>query len=96
MSRVFKYHLGNVDIARIMMPASAQILSVQVQRGVPQIWAVVDDDEPEVLRTFKTVGTGWNFEGLTVYWGTYQLHEGDLVFHVFEDLAVSEEGCDKS
>ena len=77
------------DIIIVRMPVSARALCVQVQGGVPCLWALVYDTEgPTVNRKFRTYGTGHEHESITgTYVGTYQLAGGALVFHVFEEAA---------
>jgi hypothetical protein len=63
------------------------VLSVQTQNGTPSLWALVDDAAPIVNRTFKTYGTGNampDADSVGQFLGTYQVHDGLLVFHVFE------------
>lgn len=83
MKRVFEYQLQVNDVCYINMPVRAQILSLQVQNGLPCVWALVDDSEFISMREFRTVGTGHpaNECGDLQFVGTYQLL--DLVFHVF-------------
>jgi hypothetical protein len=85
--KIWKWELSVADLQIIMMPIGAQVLSVQVHRGAPQLWAMVDETSPAEPRTFATVGTGHTMTKNAIYGrfiGTYQLHGGDLVFHVFE------------
>lgn len=86
MRTIYKYPLEITDYQPVLMPVSATILSVQVQRGVPCLWAMVDSDsnEPE-LRQIFIHGTGHRInQNAAKHIGTFQLHEGALVFHVFE------------
>jgi hypothetical protein len=68
------------------MPMGADILSIQVQQGIPTIWAMVDPDAPQVMREFRCLGTGYPVpKGLPMrFIDTVQLMDGELVFHVFE------------
>lgn len=70
------------------MPVGAMVLSVQVQRMMPYIWALVDPDLPPLEeRLFYVVGTGHPLsDNPGKYIGTFQLLEGGLVFHLFEGL----------
>lgn len=89
MKRIWKYTLEIEDEQTVLMPEEAVPLSVQIQHGEPQLWALVDSAMPHKARTFKTIGTG-NPNTLTdsaEFIGTYQLGLGDLVFHVFEEPA---------
>jgi hypothetical protein len=90
MSVIWKFGLkpneGDSMIATIAMPSGAQVLTVQVQAGIPQIWAVVDPKAPIVERRFQVVGTGHPFEMKPShkYLGTFQMHQGLFVYHLFE------------
>jgi hypothetical protein len=70
------------------MPEGAAILTVQTQADEPQMWALVDPDQPRRPRRFATLATGQpipeELTGAMRYIGTFQLAEGGLVFHVFE------------
>lgn len=80
---VYKYELPLEDMVRIEMPVGAEVLTVQTQHGVPQIWALVRPGRTEVRR-FRVAGTGHNISVAGPYVGTFQLHGGGLVFHVFD------------
>jgi hypothetical protein len=86
---IHKYPISISDFT-LSMPRGAEILTLQVQRGVPYIWALVDrytyEYEP---RQFGVVGTGQLMEGHTSslgYVGTWQELCGDLVWHLWEYL----------
>lgn len=88
MSRtIWKYPLpakyyGDFELE---LPDGAVFLSLQVQRGVPCLWAMVDPSAPKVRETFKWLltgdevptGTDWGYVGLV------QLHDGGLVVHLW-------------
>lgn len=86
MKSIYKYQLPLGDTVTIEMPREAQALAVQVQSGSPYIWALVDPDAPKELRQFKVFGTGHMIpqEDPLHYLGTFQLDDGNFVFHVFE------------
>lgn len=85
MKRVLKYSLTPDCV--VEMPRGAKILSVQVQRDTPCIWALCQDDNQLDGRRFMIYGTGHAMpEDLDLrYLGTFQLQAGNFVFHVFED-----------
>lgn len=75
------------------MPRGAEILSLQVQKGIICIWAKVDTSLPEesdlVTRHFKIFGTGepLDFGGSEAkYIGTCLVSNDTLVWHVYEIL----------
>lgn len=80
---VWKYPLAIADSQSIIMPVGAEILDVQVQGGIPCLWAMVDPTRPTEHVLVQTVGTGHTFFPIGEYVGTYQVHNGTLVFHVF-------------
>lgn len=84
MKRIFKYALAVEDQQSIVMPSGAEILTVQMQGGEPQVWALVDDTNDKHQRTFLIFGTGHPvIDNPGNYVGTFQLRNGALVFHVF-------------
>lgn len=90
MKKVFKYQIEARDSQTITMPKGAEILTVQVQHGEPCIWALVNpDNEPEEVK-LRIHGTGHNVPSseLLSYIGTFQLHGGNFVFHVFRERAI--------
>jgi len=84
MKRVFKYPFLVEGAFEIALPAGAEVLSVQVQRETPCIWALISTEEPAVPRRFRLVGTGQPVDFAGRFIGTFQLASGALVFHLFE------------
>ncbi len=71
------------------MPAESEILSVQLQRGVPTLWYKRPvEDRSIVDRTFVLIGTGHEHtDDLPIkYLGTVQMFSGGIVAHCFEIL----------
>lgn len=67
------------------MPVGAEIICLDKQRGAPQIWALLDPDTAErEQRHFIIVGTGGRIPDKTTYIGSWQMSEGNLVWHLFE------------
>jgi hypothetical protein len=88
--RIYKYELAITDSQTVTMPEGAEILAVQVQRGAPCLWALVNPELRAVERHIETFGTGHPVDtGVErLYIGTYQISGGSLVFHVFEPTPV--------
>lgn len=88
MSRqVWKFPLEVTDSQCIQMPTDAEILCVQMQAGQPCLWAQVDPQAEKGPRYIWIVGTGHELPDFVMrYIGTFQMHQGALVFHVFEVL----------
>lgn len=88
MKSIWKYPLGVTDIQDVPMPIGAEVLSVQIQHGMPCIWAIVDTAGKTEHRVFKMYGTGHpltiNEKDNEVFIGTFQVNAGALVFHLFE------------
>jgi hypothetical protein len=88
METIYKYP---VDVRmQLDLPADAQPLTVQLQQGQPQLWVRLNPLAATIRRTFRVFGTGHPLEGAghLTYIATFQLDNGGLVFHVFEDQAV--------
>jgi hypothetical protein len=87
MKSIWKFTLQHQDEQEVEMPRGAELLTVQTQRGVICLWAIVDQHTTERdRRTFYIVGTGHRMpENPAVnYIGTVQELDGALVWHVFE------------
>lgn len=84
MSAIWKFPVpyGIDGAGPVRMPQGAQILSVQMQDGRPQLWALVDTDKPMVQRDIAVYGTGWDISNPGKYLGTFQ--DGQYVFHAFD------------
>lgn len=85
--KIWKWTLAVTDVQTIQMPVGATVLTVQVQGEEPQIWALVDETiHRYTSRKFAAYGTGNPMPDGDPgrYVGTYQIHGGALVFHVFE------------
>lgn len=85
MKTIWKYTMLGPD-CDFEMPEGAQILCVQTQNEIPQIWALVDPALNKTTRRFTTYGTGHDVsENPGEYIGTFQTFGGRLIFHVFEE-----------
>ena len=89
---IWKFSLPIVDRQTVTMPKDANILSVQQQSGILQMWAIVEPDAEREPRVIEIVGTGNPMpdvtdEGLArCHIATVQTCQGRLVWHVFELL----------
>jgi hypothetical protein len=78
---IHKYLVGPI----VELPTGAEILTLDVQNGLPMIWALVDTDKGIDPKEFRVVGTGESLPPDTnrdTYIGTWQL--GPFVWHLFE------------
>lgn len=89
---IWKFELQTTGKQTIVVPANSEILTVQTQNERPCIWVLVDPAATKEQRCIEVFGTGHDVhysKGVSrVYLGTYQLHGGSLVFHVFENTRV--------
>lgn len=87
MKTIWKYPVPAIDAFSITMPAGAQFLAVQAQHENAQSWWLVDDDALLKRRYFRVHGTGHEVysPGALTFLGTFQLNDGELVFHLFEE-----------
>lgn len=84
MSKIYKYPIPVNDEIVLKMPKGAVVLTVQIQKSEPFIWALVDPEKEEVERRFYLYGTGMTVTHSETYIGTFQILNGGLVFHLFE------------
>lgn len=91
--QIWKYGIKKTDWQEIIMPAGAEILTVQWQNDEPCIWALVNPiEQRNETRIFEIFGTGQNLpHDMGVerkYINTIQLNEYQLplVFHIFERI----------
>ena len=93
MTTIWKFQIPSGIAPEISMPRGAKILSVQVQGGLPCIWAEVEPKAKLEQRRFLIVGTGHPIEPTghveyqRTYVATFQL-EG-FVWHLFERPIIS-------
>ena len=80
---IWKFPLVVTDEQIVPLPIGAEVLSVQVQNGVPCLWAKVDTDAVKEGRVVQIFGTGHDASDAGDYISTFQLHDGELVFHAF-------------
>lgn len=85
MKSVWKVPLKIEDCQEFTAPIGCKPLTVQVQKGTPCMWILVDTEARAVKHTVWVHGTGHPVSDLMAehYVGTVQVLMGDLVFHVF-------------
>lgn len=85
MRQVWKFPVPVEDHFAVDMPERSRILTVQIQREQPQMWALCPPEGRLERRFFRLAGTGHPIEETDLnYVGTFQLLGGALVFHLFE------------
>ena len=83
---IYKFTFNSLGVADADIPADAVPLHVGVQRAGPCIWVRLNAEARCERRRFRMIGTGWP-DAVQPDWpyvGTFMMHEGALVFHVFE------------
>lgn len=83
MDTIYKYPLLILDEQDIEMPMGSGIMSVQMQNGQPCLWAFVNTDNTPVKRKIQIRGTGHSCKGVGEYISTFQMKDGELIFHAF-------------
>lgn len=84
MKTIYKWTLAPGE-QNILMPTGAEILCVQMQGSHPQLWALCDPHQPTQPRAITICGTGHHMPDQPGrYVGTFQMHDGSLVWHVFD------------
>jgi len=88
MLTIYKYPIPIKDHFTLELPKDAKILTIQTQRGAPQLWAMVDSETEKETRYFKLGRTGYplgdDYLRIINYIGTFQIENGILAFHIFE------------
>lgn len=84
MAVIYKYEISSLCSHDI--PYDSEILYVHEQDDCIFIWVQVPDpNAPTEKRYFEYMATGESFNAnLTDYLGSAHLHEGRLVYHVYE------------
>ena len=86
---IFKFRLEIVDDQSIEMREEADILSVGLQRGILNVWAMVDPSADMELRHFVIFGTGNPaFDENINFLETVHDYSNGLVWHVFEHYKI--------
>lgn len=84
MNKIYKYTLSKTGRQVVVLPKGFTILDIQVQHLDICLWAIVDPNNEEEDIVFTIYGTG---DTLPTKYGeyvkTFQLANGDYVFHVF-------------
>lgn len=77
-------HQAQVEPFSVLLPEGASILSLQIQGGMPTLWAEVIAANARKPRAFAWLPTGLEFESCeTTYIGSLQWAGGALVYHLY-------------
>lgn len=84
MRAVFKYVI-DLPVTELTLPIGFKVLTVQGQNNQVCIWGEVDKDAPTEKVVFEIYGAGHDIpDSGRKYIGTAQVHEGALVWHVYQ------------
>lgn len=86
MQTIHKFTLNTNNVQVLALPRFSECLSLQVQNGKPQLWALVDTEQTAAEFTVICFGTGHEVPRLPPshkFLGTAQLASGSLVLHFF-------------
>ena len=85
MKTIWKFILEVTDVQELELPKNYEIISLQVQHGVPCIWVLLNPEEFKKEKVnIITYGTGNIIINDNVnFVGSYQLQEGAFLGHVF-------------
>jgi len=81
---IHKYTFSISDRFEFFLPEGAEILSVQLQRGQPTMWAKVDTEASMETRIFYVLGTGHPFPS-TPFKHIASFQQDIFVWHLFEE-----------
>lgn len=83
--KIFKYEIPIEGDFTLQLPKGAKIISFQLQKETPVIWAIVNEQLELETRYFEIVGTGFDFiSTCREYIGSIQ--QDIFVWHLFEDV----------
>jgi hypothetical protein len=83
--RIWKAVLEVTDRQVVSVPVGAKFLSSQIQGNALCLWFLCDEKRQLEPRVIAIYGTGNPIpDEPGDYIATFQMHGGDLVFHVFE------------
>ena len=79
---IWKYPLSLEPMQLVSLPLGSEILTIQLQRGVPTLWVKVDPDKINYSMRIFCEGTDFRFDHYSRYIATVQLDDG-TVWHYF-------------
>jgi len=87
MHTVYKFPFDVTDDFTLELSFDAEFLYIDVQNGIPCMWFLVNTERPKETRHFAIHGTGHPIRDIDkkTHIGSFMIHGGALVFHVFEN-----------
>jgi hypothetical protein len=86
MLTIAKYSLNTTPTQKLLTPSVFQPLTVQIQNGVPTLWAIVDTAAPykedQIIYCVPTNSTSESPQSGSNYLGTVQMASGEMHYFV--------------
>lgn len=89
---ITKHPVPISDVFTMVLPVHAEILKVECQRNQPMMWVLHTKNTNVIeVRHFRIYGTGHDIDHVDnlIHIGTFQMHNGDLIWHMFEEIEDS-------
>jgi len=88
MKTIWKYPLKPIESQVVELPGGAKILTAQLQGNQLCLWALVNTLALTESRKIRIYGTEHPISNQKEhrYISTYQLADGEFIFHVFEEI----------
>ena len=67
------------------IPGFINVVAMQTQRGAPTVWIECDPSQALKTITLTIFGTGHKIPDEQIYVGTFQMADGDLVWHLYRN-----------
>lgn len=96
MKTIYKYQLQTKTNQTVNVPEGAKFLTVKTQNGEPCLWAEIDPSNPITPRKIAIHGTGHLISDNLQYISTFEMSNGNLVFHAFERIDFIEKVISKT
>lgn len=92
MRRIYKYPLNNSGTIDSIVAPIIRTLKIKMQKGVPMLWAEIDDNMEPFELLVLSIGTGWAVSDALEDWnymGTV-IDDEELVWHYYGKIASEE------
>jgi len=91
-SIIWHYDIPIMDIVTVVLPIGSIIFDLMLHEGKIKLFVCCNEDNPPEEREIRILSDGMYFISETLdYIGSVTLLDGNLIYHVFEDLKEEEE-----
>lgn len=84
--KIFKYNLPMLKHFTLDLPANGEIIHVETQKDISQMWVLFEDTDATSKRAFSIYGTGDEISNDCIHRGTFVKCGGVYVWHLFETI----------